>query len=132
MRRPIRYQSQADTLPLWRDLHFSGGRVLVRKRGRGWVVATLAALLPLHCFGQAMPATAGEMMSGKKIVLADEGGGHAAVLVAGFSREGGNGTGAWVKAIHSDPLISGFAVYQVAMIAGAPSLIRGMIKSGMK
>jgi hypothetical protein len=96
------------------------------------VVATLAALLPLHCFGQAMPATAGETLSGKKIVLADEVRGHAAVLVAGFSREGGNGTGAWVKAIHSDPLISGVAVYQVAMIAGAPSLIRGMIKSGMK
>jgi hypothetical protein len=104
----------------------------VRKRWLGWVTAVLAALVQLHSFGQAMPATSGETLSGKKIVLADQAHGHAAVLVAGFSREGGNGTGAWVKAIHADPAMNGVTVYQVAMIAGAPGLIRGMIKSGMK
>jgi len=65
-------------------------------------------------------------------VLADQVRGHAAVLVAGFSQKGGNGTGAWVKAIHADAALSGMAVYEIAQIAGAPSLIRGFIKSGMK
>ena len=104
----------------------------MRKRGLGWVVVAAAVLVDLQGFGQAMPATAGETLSGKKIVLAGEVRGHSAVLVAGFSREGGNGTGAWVKAIHADPAMSGVSVYQVAMIAGAPGLIRGMIKNGMK
>jgi hypothetical protein len=72
------------------------------------------------------------MLSGKPIVLADEVRGHPAVLVAGFSREGGNGTGAWVKSIHSDAALSGCTVYEIAEIAGAPSIIRGMIKSGMR
>jgi hypothetical protein len=106
--------------------------VVVRKRWLGWVVAAATSLVQLHGYSQAMPATAGETLSGKRIVLADEVRGHAAVLVAGFSREGGNGTGAWIKAIHADPSMSGVTVYQVAMIAGAPGLIRGMIKSGMK
>jgi hypothetical protein len=86
----------------------------------------------INGFGQAMPNTAGETLSGKRIVLADEVRGHAVVLVAGFSREGGNGTGAWVKAIHADPALASVSVYEIAEIAGAPSLIRGMIKSGMK
>jgi hypothetical protein len=81
---------------------------------------------------QEMPNTAGETLSGKRIVLADEVRGHAVVLVAGFSHEAGNGTGAWIKAIHADPALASVSVYQVAEIAGAPSLIRGMIKSGMK
>ena len=79
-----------------------------------------------------MPGTAGETLSNKHIVLADAVRGHAAVLVAGFSREGGAGTGDWVKAIQADPALAGVAVYQVAEIAGAPSLIRGMIRNGMK
>jgi hypothetical protein len=83
-------------------------------------------------FGQEMPNTAGETLSGKRIVLADQVRGHAVVLVAGFSREGGNGTGAWVKAIHADSALASVSVYEIAEIAGAPSLIRGMIKSGMK
>jgi hypothetical protein len=83
-------------------------------------------------FSQAMPGTAGETLSGKHIVLADQVRGHAVVLVAGFSHEAGNGTAAWVKAIHADPALASVSVYEIAEIAGAPSLIRGMIKSGMK
>lgn len=82
--------------------------------------------------GPSMPSTAGETLSGKKIVLAEAVRGHAVALVAGFSREGGSGTGAWVKAIHSDGALSDVTIYQVAMLAGAPSLLRGMIKNSMK
>ncbi|HEY3625922.1 MAG TPA: hypothetical protein VGL00_06550 [Terracidiphilus sp.] len=94
--------------------------------------AITAILLSLAAFAQQMPETPGETLSGRHVVLAQEVRGHAAVLVAGFSREGGNGTAAWVKAIHADNALSAVPVYEIAQIAGAPSLIRGMIRSGMK
>ena len=79
-----------------------------------------------------MPRTPGDTLSGKHIVLADLVRGRSAILVAGFSREGGNGTGAWVKAIQADPALSGIPVYEIAQIAGAPGLIRGLIRGSMK
>jgi hypothetical protein len=81
---------------------------------------------------QEMPRTPGDTLSGKHIILADQARGRPAILVAGFSREGGNGTGAWVKAIQSDSALSGIPVYEIAQIAGAPGFIRGLIRSGMK
>lgn len=79
-----------------------------------------------------MPKTAGETLSGKHVVLANEVHGRPAILVAGFSHEAGNGTAAWVKAIHADSALNGITVYEIAQIAGAPGLIQGMIKSGMR
>ena len=49
-------------------------------------------------------------------------------LPASPAHEAGNGTGAWVKV----RALAGVIVYEIAEIAGAPGLIRGMIKSGMK
>jgi hypothetical protein len=98
----------------------------------GSLVLVVSAMMGLNGFSQAMPNTAGETLSGKRIVLADKVRGHAVVLVAGFSHEAGNGTGAWVRAIHADPALAGVSVYEIAEIEGAPSLIRGMIRSGMK
>jgi len=92
----------------------------------------VAAIAGLRCDAQSMPGTSGETLSGKRIVLADATRGHSAVLVAGFSHEGGNGTGAWVKAVRGDAALAGVTVYQVAMLEGAPSLIRGTIKNGMR
>jgi len=83
-------------------------------------------------FAQAMPRTTGETLSGKPIVLADAVPGRVTLLVAGFSREGGAKAGDWVKAVHSDPALSHLSVFQIAMIAGAPAFIRGMIKNSMK
>lgn len=97
-----------------------------------WVVLAASAMAGHNGFGQAMPNTAGETLSGKRIVLADEVRGRDVVLVAGFSREGGNGTGAWVKAIRADPALSRASVYNIAEIAGAPSLLLGIIKSAMR
>jgi hypothetical protein len=102
-------------------------RVLTRA-----VFLAIAVIAVPSCGAQTMPGTAGETLSGKRIVLADETRGRAVVLVAGFSREGGNGTGAWVKAVRGDKALEGVAVYQVAMLEGAPSFIRGTIKSGMR
>jgi hypothetical protein len=94
--------------------------------------AALLTVTAPSCLAQSLPATAGETLSGKHIVLADAVRGHTAILIAGFSREGGAGTGDWVKAIHLDPAFANATVYSVAMLAGAPGFIRGMIRSGMK
>jgi hypothetical protein len=88
-------------------------------------------VLPV-CLAQVLPSTAGETLSGKPIVLADAVRGRTAVLVAGFSREGGNGTGDWMKAIQADPAFAKATVYSVAMLASAPGFVRGTIRSGMK
>lgn len=92
----------------------------------------LAVLSTSACRAQAIPSTPGETLSGKPIVLADAVHGQTALLVAGFSREGGDHVGEWIKVIHADPAFSHIAVFSIAMLAGAPSLFRGMIKSSMK
>jgi hypothetical protein len=98
---------------------------------RRFFCAVLVMVTPA-CLAQSFPATAGETLSGKHVVLADAVRGHTTILVAGFSREGGAGTGDWVKTIHADPAFAKATVYPVAMLAGAPAFIRGMIRSGMK
>lgn len=98
----------------------------------GALLALSIGLAGQACFAQAMPATAGETLSGKHIVLADVVHGHEAILVAGFSHEGGMKAGEWIKRIHADPALAGVTVYEVAMLEAAPSFVRGMIKSGMR
>ena len=83
-------------------------------------------------YGQTMPQTVGTTLSGKAVTLAQAVRGQRVVLVAGFSRAGGSGTGAWVKAVKADPALKGVDVWQVAMLAGAPGFVRGMIRNGMK
>lgn len=95
-------------------------------------VAAALSILSISCVAQAMPATPGESLSGKRVVLADAVRGHTAVLVAGFSHEGGMATGDWIKTVRADPAFAGVVVYQVAMLEGAPSFVRGMIRNGMK
>ena len=87
--------------------------------------ATMAA-------AQTMPQTAGETLSGQTVTLAQAVRGQRVVLVAGFSRAGGEGTGAWVKAVQTDPALKGAAVWQVALLAGVPGIFRGAIRNGMK
>ena len=109
-----------------------GGLPAVRSAIIRLSIATAVGMMPHACLAQSLPTTPGETLSGKHIVLADAVRGHTAVLVAGFSREGGSATGEWIKRIHADNAFANAAVYQVAMIAGAPGFVRGMIRSGMK
>ncbi len=101
---------------------------------RALCAGMMVGLAMSHCMAadQPLPSTAGETLSGQKMVLAEAVRGHEAVIVAGFSREGGNEAGALVKAIHADAALNGVPVYTMAMLEGAPGFIRGMIKSGMK
>lgn len=95
-------------------------------------VALLALVCAIRGAGQSLPATEGETLSGKNLVLAQAAQGHTTILVAGFSREGGNRCGAWTKAIQADSALAQVTVYQIAMLAGAPAILRGMIRSIMK
>jgi hypothetical protein len=95
-------------------------------------MALLALAYAVHGAGQSLPATEGETLSGKNLILMQLVQGHATILVAGFSREGGNRCGAWTKAIQADTTLAHVAVYQIAMLAGAPALLRGMIRNSMK
>lgn len=79
-----------------------------------------------------MPGTAGETLNGKRIVPADVVRGHVAILVAGFSHDGGMQCGPWMKAIHADDALKGVAAYELAILEKAPGIIRGVIKSGMR
>jgi hypothetical protein len=96
------------------------------------VIAPLILLTSPVSRSQALPATAGETLSGKRIVLADALRGRVAALVVGFSKEAGDGCGAWAKAIRADSSLEGISVYQVAMLEQAPAFVRGMIESGMR
>jgi hypothetical protein len=81
---------------------------------------------------QTLPATAGETLSGKRIVVADAVRGHMAVLIVGFSKDAGPKSGEWAKVVRADPALAGAAVYQIASLEQAPGFIRGMIKSGIR
>jgi hypothetical protein len=95
--------------------------------------ASLAiAFLASASLAQGIPPTAGESLTGKHIILADEVRGRRVVLIAGFSHDGGVRSGEWEKVIRSDSAFASVPVYQVAMLASAPAFIRGVIRSGMK
>jgi len=102
----------------------------MRKALLGWTILFAPAIVVSPA--QTMPATAGETLSGHRIVLSEALRGHAAVLVAGFSKDAGSGCGEWSKALRADSALAGVAVYQAAMLEQAPSFVRGMIKSGMR
>jgi hypothetical protein len=94
------------------------------------IASTASAGIDCHC--QSLPSTAGETLSGHRIVLADALRNHSTILIAGFSKDVGPACGDWGKAIQADSALSAFAVYQVSMLQQAPSLLRGVIKSGMR
>lgn len=93
----------------------------------------LAAIFTFYaCEAQSPPATQGETLSGRRIVLAEAVRGRPAVLIVGFSRDAGDGCGAWSRAVRNDPALAKVAVYQVAILEQAPGFVRGMIKSSMR
>lgn len=98
----------------------------------GFSLLFAVALASQPSVAQEMPATTGESLSGHRVVLAELVRGHATLLVAGFSRKGGDGCGDWVKAVRADSALANVAVYQMAMLESAPGLFRGAIKNSMK
>ena len=113
-------------------LLFPEGLFLNRYSLLRFALTCAVAFSALSGISQGMPATAGETLSGKRLVLAEATRGHASVLIAGFSREGGSACGAWMKAIQADSTLVGVTAYQIAMLEGAPGFIRGAIKNGIR
>jgi hypothetical protein len=84
------------------------------------------------CEAQAMPSTEGETLSGHRLVLAQAVRGHASILIASFSKDAGPLADQWARAARADAALAAVTVYQAAMLERAPSLIRSMIKSGLR
>lgn len=101
---------------------------------RAFVGIFIALIAATSLLGQsaAMPRTPGETVGGKRIVLAESLRGRTSVLVMSFSREAGNGSNAWAKLVRADAALAGVNVYQAAMLEGAPSLLRGVIKNAIR
>jgi hypothetical protein len=96
------------------------------------ISVSVGVLLTGVCAAQSIPATDGETLSGHRIVVAEAIRGHRAVLIAGFSKEAGDGCSAWAKMVHADSSLKAVGVYQLAMLEEAPRILRPMIKSGMR
>lgn len=84
------------------------------------------------CGAQSLPATEGETLGGHKVSVAQAVHGHAAVLIAGFSKDAGDATSEWAKAVQGDAALKAVKVYQLVMLEQAPGFVRPMIKSGMR
>ena len=92
-----------------------------------------ASLLTIPASAQQFPHLEEESLAGQKVILPESVSGKVAVLVLGFSKASSTPTGAWAKRAQEEfGKNPGFAMYQLAVIEEAPSLIRGMIISGMK
>ncbi len=98
----------------------------------GATAALACALVSAVSGAQSLPATQAETLSGKPIVLAQAVRGHAAVLIASFSKDAGPDCDAWARAARADVALAGIAVYQAAMLQRAPALVRLMIKSSLR
>lgn len=81
---------------------------------------------------QAIPATAGESLSGKRVAPADAVRGHWSLLIASFSKDAGSQCDEWAKLARADSALTGVAVYEEAMLGRAPGFIRGVIKSALR
>lgn len=91
------------------------------------------ALLCAPASAQAVPHTEAETLSEKKIMLPDFVAGRPAVLIVGFSHASSSPAKDWARRVDADyPSDQKFISLQVPVLAGAPRLVRGMIRHGMK
>jgi hypothetical protein len=87
----------------------------------------------LAASAQQLPRLQEESLAGQQVVLPEAASGKIVVLVLGFSHASSTPSGAWAKRIRSDfGKAPGFEVYQLAVLEGAPRMLRGMIISGIK
>lgn len=91
------------------------------------VVALLAAGWS-SAAAQNLPVTPAETLAGQKLEFPSALAGKPAVCVFGFSKEAGDRTKVWMTRLSQD----GINAWSVANLEGAPGLVRGMIRSGMR
>ena len=110
----------------------------VKSRGTGYKItaATIALLLTLVAegIGESIPHVTAASLNGNPVSLPSDFAGKTAIVIIGFSREGGDQCGPFARKLAKEPsVIDGKAVlYQIAMLESAPRLIRPMILHGMR
>jgi hypothetical protein len=98
-------------------------------------IAVLTALILLAC-GFAcladaagnLPLTPAETLSGQKLEFPTAALGKPAIYVFGFSKAAGDKVKPWMTRLSQD----GIDCWSIANLEGAPSLVRGMIRSSMR
>jgi len=91
------------------------------------------ALSAAFVCAETLPRLEGETLSKKPIVLPDAAHGKITLLVIGFTKKGGQTTGAWQKQLRNDfGADERYAVYPVAVLEDVPHFMRGMITRGIR
>lgn len=98
---------------------------------KSFVAALLLAAVPA---ADAVPtALAGETLDRRQLMIPRDLREGPVLLIVGFSRASSAATGGWSRAVAADAAIGGeAAVYRVAVIAGAPPLVRGFVARQMR
>ena len=96
------------------------------------LLCTFPLLLAIATAAQTLPGTAGETLSGKRIVVAQATPGHPTILVAAFSHDAGQRCEHWMHAIQRDPALAGVPAYQLVELEKVPELLRGALRNLMR
>lgn len=94
----------------------------------------LLLILVAEGVGQSIPHVAAVSLKGSPVSLPSDLAGKPAILIIGFSREGGEQCGLFARKLAKEPdVIDGKAtVYEIAMLESVPRLIRPMILHSMR
>jgi len=89
---------------------------------------SLAIAASSYAAEAGLPSTHGENLNGQQIEFPGVLQGKVSVCVFGFSKTAGDPAKAWMTRLEKE----GIEAWSVADLEGAPSLVRGMIKSSMR
>jgi len=89
---------------------------------------TTALLFTLLAADAALPPFEADTLAGAKVKLPAAAAGQPTLLILGFSKDSGPPCKAWLERFSRD----GGNAYMAPVLEGAPRLIRGLIRSGMR
>jgi hypothetical protein len=91
-------------------------------------LAVVCIFASLAFAAETLPVTPAETLSGQKLEFPTAALGKPAVYVFGFSKTAGDKVKPWMARLSQD----GINCWSIANLEGAPSLVRGMIRSSMR
>lgn len=97
------------------------------------LLAVAAAFAQGGAPGSAPPKLRGETLDGQALVLPDAASGRVTLLIISASKKAGDRTGPWRERFLADfSSDARVTCYTAALLEEAPSIFRGMIKTGMR
>jgi hypothetical protein len=106
--------------------------VQILQRGTAWTALTLAVASGQALeLGAILPPVEGEPLSGGILKLPEAARGRVALLIFGFSQDSAKPSRQYAERFEQEMGAAGVA-YSLPVIEGAPRLVRGMIRSGMR